>query len=281
MSIGEHPNDLIGCPWRTIDGFLGRLMERLPDDCTLIIASDHGFKKFKWGVDINESLEKLGLLVRVDEESNEIDYDRTTVFHNMWHLYFNRKLVTRDHLASLGVPMEGDLSPREALMNYLQKVMVFTDGKTDYPLEFTPLPEDLPGDHPDMVVKGAYDTYMVEFWNLMRPRGRMMWELMDTEQNNHEREGVYLIWGKHIRTGIDTGVKNIEDIAPTMLYALGLPVAADMDGQVMFDVFHEPYVAQHPLFVIPDYKEIDRQFVAVKEDTEPLEKKLKALGYAQ
>jgi hypothetical protein len=159
--------------------------------------------------------------------------------------------------------------------------MVLTDGEKNYPLTFTALSEDLPDDAPDLVVDGAYDNYMVEFWNIMRPRGTMMWELSKTEQYNHEREGVYFVWGNHVRSGIDTGVKQIEDIAPTMLYLLGLPVADDMDGTVMLDVFHESYIAQNPEFVIPDYNEIDLEYMAAKEDNESLYKKLKSLGYAQ
>jgi predicted AlkP superfamily phosphohydrolase/phosphomutase len=266
--------------YETIDRFLGELMRRLPEDCTLIVASDHGFKKFEWGVDINESLEQLGLVVRKGEE-NEIDFERTTAFHNMWHIYFNPMLMNADHLRALGVPIEDGERPRDALIDYLKEVMVLTDGEKNYPLTFTALSEDLPDDAPDLVVDGAYDNYMVEFWNIMRPRGTMMWELSKTEQYNHEREGVYFVWGNHVRSGIDTGVKQIEDIAPTMLYLLGLPVADDMDGTVMLDVFHESYIAQNPEFVIPDYNEIDLEYMAAKEDNESLYKKLKSLGYAQ
>ena len=266
--------------YETIDRFLGELMRRLPDDCTLIVASDHGFGKFEWGVDINEWLEGIGLVVRMPGE-NTIDYERTTVFHNMWHLYFNPRLMTREHLTTVGVPVERNEAPRDALISYLQEVMIVTDGQKNYPLELTPMPADLPDNDPDMVVEGAYDNYMVEFWNLMRPRGRMMWEVMDTEAHNHERDGVYLVWGNHIRTGIDTGIKNIEDIAPTMLYLLGLPAAEDMDGRTMFEMFHERYVAQNPQYFIPDYSEIDLEFMAAKEETESLYKKLKSLGYAQ
>jgi predicted AlkP superfamily phosphohydrolase/phosphomutase len=264
--------------YERIDWLLGDLMRRLPADCTLIVASDHGFKKFLWGIDINETLERLGLLVR-KPGGEEVDYERTTVFHNMWHLYFNPRLLTREHLMEVGVQFEGNESPREALMRYVSAIKIATSDGRQYPLRFTPLPADLPGDHPDMVVDGAYDDYMVEFWNLKRPRGSAVWELMPSEANNHEREGVYLIWGSHVRTGIDTGTKDIEDIAPTILYMLGLPIAADMDGRPMFDALHERYVAEHPELRIPDYTEIKRDFIAIEEDTEPLEKKLKSLGY--
>jgi len=266
--------------YQEIDRFVGELMRWLPRECTLIVASDHGFDKFKWGVDINELLEQLGLLVR-KTGGEEIDFERTTVFHNMWHLYFNPELVTHENLAKLRVSIEASESVRDALIRLVNKIEIVTSDGRQYPLTFTPLPEELPRDHPDMVVAGAYENYMVEFWNLMRPRGSMMWELAASEAHNHDREGVYLVWGNHVRTGIDCGTRNIEDIAPTILYMLGLPIAADMDGRAMFEAFHERFISRNPEFVIDDYREIRREFMAAEKDTQSLEKTLRSLGYVQ
>ena len=103
--------------------------------------------------------------------------------------------------------------------------------------------------------------------------------LMDSEAHNHEREGVFFVWGNHVNSSYDAGVRNIEDIAPTTLYLLGLPVAADMDGRVMFDVLHGKYVAATPQYELGDYREISREFIVVDQKKESLEKKLRALGY--
>jgi predicted AlkP superfamily phosphohydrolase/phosphomutase len=265
--------------YEIIDRFLGDLMSRLPEDCTLIVASDHGFKEFKWGIDVNEALEQVGLVVR-KPGGDEIDFGQTTVFHNLWHLYFNPALVTREHLAALGVPVEGGEDPRAALMRYLQGTeVVAADGQHRIHLRFTPSGGDPARGDPDMVVEGAYDDYLVEFWNLKRPRGSTIWDLMPSEANNHEREGVYLLWGNRVKAGTDAGTRNIEDIAPTILYLSGLPIAADMDGRVIFDALRDDFVSRNPQFVIPDYSEIRREFVAAEEDREPFEKKLRSLGY--
>jgi hypothetical protein len=87
------------------------------------------------------------------------------------------------------------------------------------------------------------------------------------------------MWGKHVKQNFDAGVRRIEDIAPTMLYLLGLPVAADMDGRVISGAFADEFVRMHELYVIKDYSEIPRETVIVEKDTESLEKKLKSLGY--
>ncbi len=87
------------------------------------------------------------------------------------------------------------------------------------------------------------------------------------------------MWGRHISDGYDAGLRQIEDIAPTILYLLGLPAAEDMDGRGILDALVPGFVASHTSYTVADYREIPRDFVAVEKDTEPLEKKLKSLGY--
>jgi predicted AlkP superfamily phosphohydrolase/phosphomutase len=265
--------------YREIDRFLGELMTRLPDESTLIVASDHGFAKFEWGLDLNEHFEDLGLLTR-QADGDTVDFDRTVVFHNMWHLFFNYDLLTSEELAARGVPVAGGEDPADALIRFLGQNEIRSNNNTrSFPVRFERLSGDFSGDNPDAVVHGAYENYSVEFWNLKRPRGGKVWRRAASEAHDHTLDGVYLTWGKHIKRGHDAGVRNIEDITPTILYAIGLPVAADMDGSVIFDAFTGRFVGLHELFMLPDYRDIPRETVVVEEDTEPLEKKLKSLGY--
>ena len=265
--------------YETIDRFLGELMERLPEESTLIVASDHGFGKFEWGIDLNEFLEQLGLLVR-KPDGNDIDYGHTIVFHNMWHLYFNHELLTPDVLRKVGISVEPSESPEDALIGFLEKREIRSaDGSQRYPLEFALVSGNFAGDDPDALVEGVYDNYMVEFWNLKRPRGQLIWRLADSEAHNHVRDGIFAMWGKHVRNGYDAGLRQIEDIAPTILYLLGLPAAEDMDGRGIFDALEPGFVTSLTSYTVADYREIPRDFVAVEKDTEPLEKKLKSLGY--
>jgi predicted AlkP superfamily phosphohydrolase/phosphomutase len=267
--------------YKIIDRFLGDLMDRLPEESTLIIGSDHGFKKYEWGIDVNEYFEQLGLLTRKDD-GKEIDYDRTMVFHNMWHLYFNRDYITRENLEAIGVEVGPSQDPVDAMVALLDNRQITSaDGKSVYPLTYYPLSGDYVGDGPDMLLEGDYGNYSPEFWNLKRPRGKVAWHLSVTEAHQHERDGIFMVWGKHVREGYDAGSHEIVDIAPTVLYLLGLPAAADMDGRAMLGVFRGEYTDGREFYEVPDYGEIPREFIAVEEDTESLEKKLKALGYVQ
>jgi arylsulfatase A-like enzyme len=44
------------------------------------------------------------------------------------------------------------------------------------------------------------------------------------------------------------------DVAPTLLYALGLPVARDLDGRVLTGAFEASFLARRPLAFFPSYE---------------------------
>lgn len=267
--------------YHIIDRFLGKLMEQLPEESTLIIASDHGFRAFEYGVDLNRYFETKGLL-KCKPDGPYIDYDQTMVFHNMWYLYFNHALLTRENLESLNITINDSEKPVDAFVRHLQEIgrnVTSPYGRKQFPVEFTPVNDDMVGDDPDMLVEGAYDGYMVEFWNLKRAHGEVVWRLVPTEVHNHDRDGVYLMWGKHVKKGLNAGTHAIEDIAPTMLYLLNLPTAEDMDGRTMYDALEPAFISKRTSYVVPNYKEIPRDFVAAAKEKESLEQKLRSLGY--
>lgn len=69
-------------------------------------------------------------------------------------------------------------------------------------------------------------------------------------------EGVILFYGKGIARGKNIEGMRIIDIAPTLLYYLGLPVGRDMDGIVKISVFMKDFTAENPIFYISSYEEI-------------------------
>ncbi len=70
-------------------------------------------------------------------------------------------------------------------------------------------------------------------------------------------DGVVFFYGNGIgRRNTVEGMK-IVDIAPTLLYYLGLPVGKDMDGIVQSPVFVGDFTAENPIFSISSYEEIE------------------------
>ena len=63
---------------------------------------------------------------------------------------------------------------------------------------------------------------------------------------NHVPEGVYILHGPGVRPGATLDAQ-ITDIAPTVLYLMGLPVPSDMDGRVLLEALEPAYTRDHPV----------------------------------
>ncbi len=67
-------------------------------------------------------------------------------------------------------------------------------------------------------------------------------------------DGVYFFYGKGINRGKNIEGMKLVDIAPTLLYYLGLPVALDMDGVVKSSLFTKEFTSENPVFPISSYE---------------------------
>lgn len=75
------------------------------------------------------------------------------------------------------------------------------------------------------------------------------------QSGTHERapDGFLLLYGTDVAPGRHARA-SVLDIAPTLLYFFGLPVARDMDGFARTDIFREAFSAAHPITYIPTYE---------------------------
>jgi predicted AlkP superfamily phosphohydrolase/phosphomutase len=64
---------------------------------------------------------------------------------------------------------------------------------------------------------------------------------------SHRLHGVFIASGGPIRSGITFENARIIDVAPTVLYLLGVPIPDDMDGRVLTEALHEEFVASNPV----------------------------------
>ncbi len=67
-------------------------------------------------------------------------------------------------------------------------------------------------------------------------------------------DGVVFVFGPGVKKGLRLTDASIYDIAPTILYALGQPAAADMDGTVLRKAFDERFLKQFPVRTIATYE---------------------------
>jgi len=97
-------------------------------------------------------------------------------------------------------------------------------------------------------------------------------------KRNHSKTLTFMGRGEMIRDGIETE-GTIYDICPTILYAMGLPILEDIDGDVL-DVFSDLYKQENSrefIKIMPSKSEKDKHIS--KEDNKEIEERLKSLGY--
>jgi predicted AlkP superfamily phosphohydrolase/phosphomutase len=95
-------------------------------------------------------------------------------------------------------------------------------------------------------------------------------------------DGVLFLAGPGVKKGSRIEKATLFDIAPTILHAMGQPLASDMDGTMLSAAFEERYLRRHPARTIASYESKERQMAAAgvpaDVDKEVMED-LKTLGY--
>jgi hypothetical protein len=78
----------------------------------------------------------------------------------------------------------------------------------------------------------------------------------DSPSGSHEDgpDGLLFVEGPGIRPGPLPGKGALEDVAPTLLYSIDLPVARDLDGAILTGAFTPLYTLEHPVSVIASYE---------------------------
>jgi len=96
-----------------MDGLVGRVMKQMDDKSLLLVISDHGFKSFARGVNLNAWLHQNGYLVLKDGKSEsgdwfeDVDWSRTRAYTmGLNGLYLNIKGREREGILSPGVESE-------------------------------------------------------------------------------------------------------------------------------------------------------------------------------
>ena len=65
----------------------------------------------------------------------------------------------------------------------------------------------------------------------------------------HRPEGIFMAKGPRIRPGLALPPLSITDVAPTLLYSLGLAVPQDLEGRVVEQIFEPASLRERPIRV--------------------------------
>ncbi len=98
----------------------------------------------------------------------------------------------------------------------------------------------------------------------------------------HRMDGIILAQGPHIRRNALIEGAGIIDVAPTVLFALGMSIPSDMDGKTLSGLFEETYTQQTTASYTDERKVEDvatDEYGYSEEEEESVRLKLEALGY--
>ena len=89
-----------------------------------------------------------------------------------------------------------------------------------------------------------------------------------------------MIKGKGVCRGKEIKGSGIIDVAPTILYLLGLPVPSGFDGKVLTDALEPDLLRAYPIRKEDIFLEVESKgFVMTETEEEKIRKNLQELGY--
>jgi hypothetical protein len=108
----------------------------------------------------------------------------------------------------------------------------------------------------------------------------------------HHPDGVLVARGPNVRRGAVVPALPMVDVAPTVLYALGLDVPPDLEGAVPDGLFTAESIAHRPVrrgaptvppphWAPPEHHDERASDTAGHEDDDEVMARLKALGYIE
>jgi predicted AlkP superfamily phosphohydrolase/phosphomutase len=97
---------------------------------------------------------------------------------------------------------------------------------------------------------------------------------------DHRMDGIFLGLGPSFRRGAELEPGSILDVAPTVLYLLGLKVPRQMDGRIMADALRPDELARHPV----EYDDTEllgnaRGGALSDRDRDDIRRRLEGIGY--
>jgi predicted AlkP superfamily phosphohydrolase/phosphomutase len=268
--------------YEAVDRAIGRIVAAAPADADVLVLSDHGFhaarpEVVKILLDMDAVLARLGYLER---EGTAIDFSRS-LFYTFGTPSFRQVKLLRYSLA--GREKNGKVRPaeREALRARLSAdlgAVTYESGAPVFAVRDARPKEKREG--ADLVVvvltEGATPGLRI---GGQRFAGAI--ESISRISGTHTRNthGIFLAAGPDIDRGAKLEGIRVHDITPTLLYALGLPVAEDFAGKPRMDLFTPELRAANPLRTIHSWGRRKPGAAKTSKEDEKLLEELRALGY--
>jgi predicted AlkP superfamily phosphohydrolase/phosphomutase len=223
--------------YKKMDELIGRTMEKMSKDSLLLVVSDHGFKAFEWGVNLNSWLHQQGYLALKEGAASgdwfqDVDWSRTRAYSlGLNGIYLNMK-----GRESQGTVEAGAEAPRlrTELCEKLQGLVDPATSRVAILRAFDAMKAytgPYRGNAPDVIV-GFGEGYRASWDSAQGKVTPAVFEVNSKAWSGDHCIDPGLVPGVLFSNWKITGNGHaITDIAPTLLDLFGLKIPLHMDGK--------------------------------------------------
>lgn len=264
--------------YRAVDRALGELLDASPPGTRVLVVSDHGFFAYESSplqllLNFDRVLAAVGWLETDSEGAVATSRSRAWNFASPSYrkskqIRLADSLRDSDPLVVLA-QLEGALEPIQ-----------FEGDKPAFRLRVANPKERAKG--ADLVAEVVEANASATLFH----RGEPIRDAIDkfgriTGTHNQSTAGIFFAIGPGFRKGAGKVKPHIHDLAPTILYALGLPVADDFAGKPLLGLFTPEFTRANSVRRIPSWGTREALAAATSERDQELVDELGALGYLQ
>jgi predicted AlkP superfamily phosphohydrolase/phosphomutase len=226
--------------YQFVDSEIGKLLKLADPDTTVFVVSDHGAQKMEGSICINEWLIREGYLVLYEMPTVPTPFAKLKIDWSKTKAWGDGGYYSRIFLNVKGREPQGIVDPSsfESLCSELiTKIEAIPDEKGNPIGTKVFRPEEF-----YRIRNGVAPDLMVYFGNLAwRSAGTVGRNSIHTFENdtgpddaNHSQYGIFIASrAKTKEGGEELQGLEIQDMAPTILRILDLPIPADMEGRVI------------------------------------------------
>jgi predicted AlkP superfamily phosphohydrolase/phosphomutase len=285
--------------FRQLDSFLAEIKSTVDPKARVFMVSDHGFGPSWFVFRVNTWLHEQGYLNwkeqgELDDKSQEsvkrlienhfvyLDWNTTTAYARTTTSNGIYIRVARQP-GQTGVPVNQYESFRSNLVDKLLAIMHPATGERIVKRVLTK-EEAYPGENnqgaPDLTLVMTDYSFVsiLDKKPIVCPRPEI--------EGTHYPEGIFIANGPGIQKGFAFSPFSIIDVAPCLLYSLGLEIPSNFEGCLPMGIFDELFLENHPFRIGEPTQTPDSYALRAKRETGKTEdkeiyKQLKMLGYIE
>jgi predicted AlkP superfamily phosphohydrolase/phosphomutase len=221
-----------------MDDLIGRVTAKLDPRSALIVMSDHGFKSFRRGVNLNSWLYLNGYLNLKDGKTTseewfrDVDWERTKAYAlGLGGLYINQKGREASGIVAAGEETRALKAELIRKLNGLRDEAAGDIAITEAYDRDKVYSGPYAGNAPDLII--GYNQGFRASWDSVT--GKV--DSTVFENNTKAWSGDHCIDPRHVpgvfffSRKIEAKTPSIMDVAPTVLTLFGLPIPGHMDGR--------------------------------------------------